>query len=96
MFNICFHLNFLLYNQVIIFFNLYVNYIKSVFNKLFIILFADDTSLFIEGDNLYKLVDVLNNVLDKLYDWLCMNRLPILIANLNMQNDPIDNVKFLV
>ena len=58
-------------------FVLYINDIKSISKKLFTLLFADDTSAFIEGDNLHELLNILNEELNSLYDWLCMNRLTI-------------------
>ena len=47
--------------------------INSVHKKLFTLIFADDTSTFIEGDNLPELIQILNDELNKLYDWQCID-----------------------
>ena len=55
------------------------NYINSFSNKLFTLIFTDDTSAFIEGDNLPEMTKIFNDELNKLYD-LCMDRLTINIV----------------
>ena len=44
---------------------------------LFSILFADDTSVFIEVTHFYYICEVLNNELEKVNIWLNANKLPI-------------------
>ena len=43
-------------------------------------MFADDTSVFIKGDHLSKLVDEL----EKLYAWLYMNSWPLMLQTLDI------------
>ena len=45
--------------------------------KLYSILFADDTSVFFEGDNLNTLCIVINEELNKLSIWLASNKLTL-------------------
>ena len=44
---------------------------------LFSILFADDTSVFIEGTNYDKIIDILNKELKRIDIWLKANKLTI-------------------
>ena len=56
-------------------FLLYVNDIVNVSDKLFPILFADDTNVFIDGDNLNNMSITMNKELCKLVLWLNINKL---------------------
>lgn len=58
-------------------FLIYVNDISDVSDKLYSILFADDTNVFIEGSNLNNLINTLNEELHKLTMWLDSNKLTI-------------------
>ena len=51
-------------------FILYINDLKNVSNKIFSILFADDTSIFIEGDSIESTIKILNSELTKISTWL--------------------------
>ena len=44
---------------------------------LFTILFADDTSVFLEGQNYNQIIDCLNTELEKVDIWLKANKLTI-------------------
>ena len=67
-------------------------------------LLSANTSVFIEDNSLPKLIDTLEE-LDKLFDWLCMNKLTFftrrdnshcldhLIVLLVIHNDSIDNIE---
>ena len=44
---------------------------------MFAILFADDTSVFIEGTNYDKVIDILNSELEHIDVWLRANQLTI-------------------
>ena len=44
---------------------------------LFSILFADDTNVFITGKNLGSMITTMNGELEKLYEWMCVNRLSL-------------------
>ena len=53
---------------------------KTAFNiqyQLYYVLFADDTNVFISGNNLRKLINTLHIELDKLYAWLQSNKLTL-------------------
>ena len=56
-------------------FLIYINDLPNVSKKLYLILFADDTSVFLEGNNLNSLSTIINNELNKLYIWLASNKL---------------------
>ena len=56
-------------------FLIYINNLVSVCQHTMPILFADDTNLFINGDNLSQMVQTLNAELDNISDWLKANKL---------------------
>ena len=49
-------------------------------NKLFYVLFADDTNVFFNGENINTLVDTVQHELPKLYIWLPANKLPLNVS----------------
>ena len=49
----------------------------NVSKKLYSFFFADDTSIFLEGDNLNTLFTVINKELNKLSIWLASNKLTL-------------------
>ena len=51
-------------------FILYINELCGVSEKLFTILFADDTTILIEGTQVNSIITSLNSELAKLTDWL--------------------------
>ena len=61
-------------------FILYINDLANVSNVLFPILFADDTSVYLEADKESHLIKTLNEELAKLNIWLNANKLTINIA----------------
>ena len=58
-------------------FLIYINDLPNASKKLFSILFADDTSVFMEHTNLDHLSDMLNIELNKLSIWLASNKLTL-------------------
>ena len=58
-------------------FLIYINNLANASEKLFAILFADDTSVFMEHTNLDELSDLLNIELAKLSIWLASNKLTL-------------------
>ena len=58
-------------------FLLYINDIANVSDILFSILFADDTSVFIQGDQLDDITNKMNLELKKLVAWLNANKLSL-------------------
>ena len=61
-------------------FIIYINDLPNVTNKLFPILFADDTTLLIEGSNIHDIITSLNNELNSLNVWLGANKLSINVS----------------
>ena len=62
-------------------FIIYVNDIGNISNLLFNIMYADDTSVLLNGNKLNDLICLLNKELDLLFIWLNSNKL-----SLNTQN----------
>ena len=58
-------------------FILYINDFASVSEKLFYVLFADDTNIFLNGKDINKLVEIIQSELFKLCNWLHMNKLTL-------------------
>ena len=61
-------------------FILYVNDLPKVSNKFVSILFADDTTILLEGNNIHSIVTSLNYELDKLVIWLNANKLSLNVS----------------
>ena len=55
-------------------FILYINDFSRRSDLLFSILFADDTSVFIEGTNYDKVIDIVNNESERTHIWLKANK----------------------
>ena len=66
-----------------ILFILYVNDICNVSNILKLILFADDTNLFISGRDLPSLCHIITNELTKMYKWFNVNKLSLNVSKTN-------------
>ena len=62
-------------------FILYINDLANVSENLFSILFADDTTVLIEGTNINTMIAALNCELAKLTEWLNANKLSINVSN---------------
>ena len=58
-------------------FLLYVNDIANASSVLFMILFADDTNVFVQGKNINKMFNTMNGELQKLAEWMCINKLSL-------------------
>ena len=56
---------------------IYTNDIQNGTNKLTILSFADDTTVYISNLSVDEMVDIVNTELKKLCDWLCANRLSL-------------------
>ena len=50
---------------------------------LLFFLFADGTNIYLESSNLSYLEKIMNKELEKLYDWLCINRLSLNVSKTN-------------
>ena len=61
-------------------FILYINDLPKASHLLTPILFADDTSLFIEGSSVLDTISILNNELEKITKWLASNKLTLNIV----------------
>ena len=58
-------------------FILYINDFAKVSDKLFHVLFADDTNAFLNGKNMNMLIDTIQQELSRLYVWLLANKLSL-------------------
>jgi hypothetical protein len=58
-------------------FLLYINELPKVSNILQSILFADDTTFYLSGSSLAEIEVTINTELEKISDWLCLNRLSL-------------------
>ena len=67
---------------VLYFFILYVNDLNNA-SILHVILFADDTNLFISHNDLVYLINTLNTELNKLSTWFAANRLSLNLSKTN-------------
>ena len=65
-----------------ILFLLYINDLPNI-SKLHFFLFADDTNIYLESDDLKKLETTMNKELNKLHEWLRINRLSLNISKTN-------------
>ena len=61
-------------------FLIYVNDMASVSDKLFTLLFADDTNTFLSGKDINALIRTMNEELSKLVGWMYANKLSLNIA----------------
>ena len=59
------------------FFLLYINDLAHVSDKLFALLFADDSNMFLSGKNLDELIEIMNDEIDKVIYWLRTNKLSL-------------------
>ena len=64
-------------------FLLYINDLPNVSTKTKFFLFADDTNIYFEADDMLKVEKVVNNELKKLYLWLNVNRLSLNVSKTN-------------
>ena len=64
-------------------FLLYINDLTNISLKLKFFLFADDTNIYFESDDLSKLERTVNKELRKLYLWLNVNRLSLNVSKTN-------------
>ena len=58
-------------------FLLYINDLAYASNTLFSLLFADDSNMFLTGKDPNELIKTMNNEIDKVVDWLKVNRLSL-------------------
>ena len=64
-------------------FLLYINDLPNISLKLKFFLFADDTNIYFESDDLSKLERTVNKELRKLYLWLNVNHLSLNVSKTN-------------
>ena len=58
-------------------FLLYINDLAFVSDKLFALLFADDSNMFISGKNINDLIDTMNIEMVRMIEWLQVNKLSL-------------------
>jgi len=66
-----------------ILFLLYINDIASVSKILHLILFADDTNIFLSNDDINVLISILNQELSLINNWFLANKLSLNISKTN-------------
>ena len=75
-------------------FLIYINDLPNISKKLKVYLFADDTNIYLGSHDLQSLEKVMNKELEKLFEWLCINRLSLNISKTNfIIFCPINNPK---
>ena len=58
-------------------FLIYINDIVNVSNKLFLVLFADDSNAFLSGRDIDRVINLVNEALEELVTWLHANKLTL-------------------
>ena len=81
-------------------FLLYINDLPNISNQFHFFLFAEDTNIYFEANNLDKIQEVMNKVLKLLRDWLIANRLALNVSKANFTifsplNKPYKNITLL-
>ena len=71
-------------------FLIYINDLAKISTKLFTLMFADDTSIFISGNDLYIIEKTLNDEMKKVDTWLKVNKLSLKIS----KTDTIQRQKY--
>ena len=66
-----------------LFFLIYINDLAKISTKLFTLMFADDTSIFISGSDLYMMEKTLNDEMKKVDTWLKVNKLSLNISKIH-------------
>ena len=74
-------------------FLLYINDMANISKLLFIILFADDTNLFLNGKSVLNIIQEMNTELEKIVNWLTVNQLSL---NINKTSYIIFSIKNLL
>ena len=64
-------------------FTLYINDIANVSDIIFPLIFADDTNVFVTGKDLNHMVDIINKELNKLTEWMNVNKLSLNVIKTN-------------
>ena len=64
-------------------FLIYINDLPNISTNLKFFLFADDTNIYFESDDLIKIEKTVNKELQKLYLWLNINRLSLNVTKIN-------------
>ena len=81
-------------------FLLYINDLPNVSSKMKFFLFADDTNIYFESDDLLTVEKIVNKELWKLYLWLIVNRLPLNVSKTNYiifhPNKPLLRLKLII
>ena len=79
-------------------FLLYVNDIANVSMSLLPILFADDTNVFLTGNNIDQMIEIMNGELNNVFLWLNSNKLSLNVKNTDLciNNEIIDRVEHIM
>ena len=82
-------------------FLLYINYLSSVSEACFSILFADDTNMFITGHNVNEMCNQLNAGLFRVQEWLHCNKLSLNVLKTHYmiftpRNKVVDDISIII
>ena len=66
-----------------ILFSIYINDLANVSKHTFPLLYADDTNLFISGEDLPQVIHLINEELQKIAFWLKVNKLYLTLKKLD-------------
>ena len=82
-------------------FLIYINDLPNISDKLEFFLFADDTNIYYEANDLDSIQRVMHDELKKLQDWLITNRLALNISKTNFPrfsapNKPVKSITLLM
>ena len=64
-------------HNILMLFLIYINDVPRVSNKVFSLMFADDSNIFIEGNAILKIQNELNTEMMKISSWLKANKLSL-------------------
>ena len=62
-------------------FLLYINDIANVSDKVYAILFADDSNIFCTGKDIHNMINIMNLELNKINEWLNVNKLSLSVKS---------------
>lgn len=75
-----------------ILFLIYINDIVRSSNKIKFLLYADDTTVYIQGNHMDEIVDTMNNELAKVSDWIASNNLTLNVSKTCYMVSSISNI----
>ena len=74
-------------------FLIYINDLAHASSRIFSILFADDSNLFLTGKNPNELIQMMNTEISYVFDWLQVNKLSINLKKNSLYDFPEEKTK---